>query len=96
MNRSKGKKPVSHKFDFHLLKERATSPDRAVRKAAFVEYYEQFREFPSYLFDNEREIDENLWQTAQDILKDKDTTKEMRDGVDMLLNRLPFRIEARS
>ena len=79
------------KFDYEAFRARATHADRAVRKVAFIEYFEQFHEYPSYFFDNEREIDENLWQTAQDILKDVKMTKEARNGVDLLLNRLPFR-----
>jgi oligoendopeptidase F len=35
------------KFDFAAFKEVATHPSRATRKAAFVEYFEDFHEFPS-------------------------------------------------
>lgn len=77
------------KFDYEALKAAATSEDRAVRKVVFIEYFEEFREFPSYLFDNEKEIHKDLWDTAQDILTDKKVAREVRNGVDQLLNRLP-------
>jgi hypothetical protein len=82
------------KFDFAAFKEVATHPSRATRKAAFVEYFEDFHEFPSYLFDNERIIHKDLWDTMQDILKDPATPKDMKKGVDELLSRLPFRTES--
>lgn len=75
------------------MKRLATSPYRAVRKTVFLEYFEAFSEFPSYLFDNEREIHVDLWQTAQDILADKTTSKDVRKGVEQLLARLPSRSE---
>lgn len=73
------------------MKKAATDPDRAVRKRAFVEYFEEFHEFPSYLFDNEQAIDSHLFDTMQDILKDPETTKTVQVGVDVLLRRLPPR-----
>lgn len=86
------------KFDFERTKATATSDDRSVRKQVFIEYFEDFEEFPSYLFDNEREIDKRLFDTMQDLLKDPKTSKAMRKGVDELLRRLPTRLgdESRS
>lgn len=80
------------KFDYARLKSIATSSDREERKAIFIEYFEDFHEFPSYLFDNEREIDLTLFETMQDLLKDPTTGKDMRKGVEELLNRLPSRL----
>lgn len=77
------------KFDFAKTKAGATSADRAIRKRAFIEYYEDFGEFPSYLFDNERAIDSVLYETMQDLIKDPETSKAMRKAIDDLLQRLP-------
>ena len=77
------------KFDFESMKEKATHKDAGVRKQIFIEYFEQFQEFPSYLFDNEKNMDAVLYETVQDLLKDPETTKVMRDGVDALMLRLP-------
>lgn len=77
------------KFDYEVMKAGAAHKDPAVRKQAFVEYFERFNEYPSYLFDNERKIDASLYQTMQDLLNDSETTQEMRLGVDALLRRLP-------
>jgi RNA-splicing ligase RtcB len=77
------------KYDYEAMKAEAASTDPAVRKQAFVEYFERFNEYPSYLFDNERKIDASLYQTMQDLLNDSETTQEMRMGVDALLRRLP-------
>lgn len=71
------------------MKAAAAHKDPAVRKQAFIEYFERFQEFPSYLFDNASKIDENLYQTMQDLLKDPATTKEMQKGIEALLDRLP-------
>lgn len=83
------KEPKREKFDFEMMKAAAAHRDPAVRKQAFIEYFERFAEFPSYLFDNEREIDKNLFQTMQDLLKDPATSKEMHKGIEALLARLP-------
>lgn len=93
IKQSKESKPK--KFDFEELRVTATSSQRSERKAIFLEYFERFHEYPSYLFDNEREIDADLWQTAQDILADSALSREVKKGVDDMLNRLPFR-QARS
>ena len=61
----------------------------SVRKQAFIDYFERFEEFPSYLFDNEREVDVRLFDTIQDLLKDPETPKAMRVGIDALMLRLP-------
>lgn len=87
----KEKEAKPKKFDYAELKAAATSPVRSVRKAIFLEYFERFSEYPSYLFDNEREIHEDLWQTAQDILADTHVSRDVKKGVDAMLNRLPFR-----
>lgn len=77
------------KFDFESMKARATHTNGSVRKAVFIEYFEQFQEFPSYLFDNEKNMDALLYETMQELLKDPQTTKTLRDGIDMLMHRLP-------
>ena len=77
------------RFDFERAKQLATSSDREVRKDFFLEYFEDFSEYPSYFFDNERIIDPILAETMRDILKDPRATKEMRAGVEQLLDRLP-------
>lgn len=81
--------PGREKFDFETMKAAASHKNRTVRKAAFIEYFERFAEFPSYLFDNEEKIDDQLYETIQDLLKDPETTKEMREGISALLERLP-------
>jgi hypothetical protein len=78
------------KFDFEKMKAAATSDDRQVRKEAFIEYFERFNEFPSYLFDNERQVDPRLAETIQDISKDENVTKGLLDGIQALLQRLPW------
>jgi oligoendopeptidase F len=82
------KKP---RFNYEEMKAGALHKDRAVRKKAFQEYFERFEEFPSYLFDNEREIAAMLLETIQDIENDPATSKAMHAGVAALLNRLPSR-----
>lgn len=77
------------KFNFEIMKAAATHKDPAVRKKAFIEYFERFAEFPSYLFDNEVKIDDVLRETMHDLLKDSETTKEMQKGIEALLARLP-------
>lgn len=87
----KTQKPQVKKYSFAETKILATSPHRDVRKAVFLEYFERFSEFPSYLFDNEREIHIDLWLTAQDILADRDSSKEVCKGIEQMINRLPTR-----
>lgn len=77
------------KFDFEEMKAAATHSDPAVRKKVFKEYFEQFEEFPSYLFDNTYKIDEMLLSTIQDLEKDPETSKSMHKGIVDLLRRLP-------
>lgn len=77
------------KFNFEDMKAAATSPDPAVRKKVFTEYFERFEEFPSYLFDSTHSIDPQLYQTIQDIQKDPATTKSMHKGIETLMQRLP-------
>ncbi|HTR19173.1 MAG TPA: hypothetical protein VMH91_04340 [Candidatus Paceibacterota bacterium] len=77
------------KFDFEQMKQAATHKDPSVRKKVFIEYFERFGEFPSYLFDNEVKVHEQLSETMRDILKDADVTEAMRKGVEALLRRLP-------
>jgi hypothetical protein len=88
-SKSHDDKPKKEKFDFDKMKLAATHENSAVRKKIFIEYFERFEEFPSYLFDNESETDSRLLQTIEDIQRDPETTKEMRAGIDMLLRRLP-------
>jgi hypothetical protein len=83
------KKKRMAKFDFEKMKSEATSEDPVVRKAAFIEYFERFAEFPSYLFDNEAKIDKHLSETIQELRKDPDTSKPMLIGIEALLDRLP-------
>jgi hypothetical protein len=82
-------KVKQEKFNFEKMKAAATHADPAVRKRIFIEYFERFTEFPSYLFDNETNIDARLYKTMQDLLKDPETTKAMREGVDAVILRLP-------
>jgi hypothetical protein len=79
------------KFNFEKMKEAAMHEDAAVRKQSFIEYFERFGEFPSYLFDNEDYIDERLRRTINDLLADPETPKDVRTGIDKLLQRLPMR-----
>jgi len=83
------KKP---KFNFEELKIAATSQSAAVRKKVFLEYFEMYEEFPSYLFDNEHAIDPRLSETIEDIKKDPTTTDRMLKGIATLLQRLPSSI----
>ena len=83
------KEPKREKFDFETMKAAAAHKDPAVRKQAFIQYFERFEEFPSYLFDNEQRIDERLFETMQDLIKDSETTKAMHKGIEALLERLP-------
>jgi len=82
------------KFNFEELKTAATSENPGLRKKVFQEYFEQFEEFPSYLFDNTDSIDSKLSETIRDIENDPETPEKMRKGIVMMLNRLPARNEA--
>ncbi len=77
------------KFNFEEMKAAATSNDPRIRKNVFLEYFERFGEFPSYLFDNENGIDTKLSQTIEDLQKDPAATDAMKKGIASLLNRLP-------
>ena len=77
------------KFNFEELKAGATSTNAKTRRKVFEEYFERFEEFPSYLFDNEHGIDTMLAETIRDIENDPETSKSMRKGIELLLNRLP-------
>lgn len=83
------KEPKREKFDFETMKAAAANTNPAIRKVAFIEYFERFEEFPSYLFDNEQKIDESLYRTMQDLIKDPETSKAMHKGIEALLERLP-------
>ena len=80
------------KFNFEEMKAAATSSDPRVRKNVFAEYFERFGEFPSYLFDNENGLDEQLSQTIEDLKNDPETTRAMQKGIALLLGRLPSQI----
>ena len=80
------KKP---RFDFEELKAAATSLNAKIRKNVFVEYFERFEEFPSYLFDNTNGIDERLAETIRDLQSDPETSKTMQKGIATLMQRLP-------
>ncbi len=87
--RKKEPKEKVAKFNFEEMKTAATSKDPLVRKSVFSEYFERFGEFPSYLFDNENGLDEQLSQTIEDLKKDPETTDAMQKGIVILLGRLP-------
>lgn len=67
----------------------ATSADPEMRKKMFIDYFERFEEFPSYLFDNSQGIDKLLLQTIQDIANDSGTSELMQKGIVTLMERLP-------
>lgn len=83
------KAPKLPKFDFEEMKASATSHNPAVRKKLFIEYFERFEDFPSYLFDNTDKIDSRFSETMQDLQKDPETSKKMLEGIASLLNRMP-------
>ena len=87
------KVPKPEKYDFEKMKVSATSDRPEVRKAAFLEYYERFGEFPSYLFDNEKSVDLRLSATIQALLKDPDSSRTLLRDLDALLMRLPYEKE---
>jgi hypothetical protein len=76
------------KFNFEEMKKAATSDNPVVRKNIFTEYFTRFGEFPSYLFDNENGLNEQLSQTITDLKNDPETTSAMQKGLALLLNRL--------
>ena len=77
------------KFNFETMKADATSDDPKVRKNIFIEYFERFQEFPSYLFDSESGVDSRLQETIQDLRDDPETSKTMQKGIETLMRRLP-------
>ncbi len=83
------KEPKAPKFNFEKLKTEAMSPDPQVRKETFKEYFERFEEFPTYFFDNSNEIDQQLFQTIEDIRNDPETPSKMQKGITTLMERLP-------
>jgi len=76
------------KFNFEELKAGATSANAKTRRKTFEEYFERFEEFPSYLFDNSRGMDIMLAETIRDIENDPETSKSMRKGIELLMNRI--------
>lgn len=76
------------RFSFEELKTAATSLNAEIRKKVFEEYFEQFEEFPSYLFDNTNGIDSRLSETIKSLKDDPETSEKMRKGIALLLNRL--------
>ncbi len=83
------KAPTKAKFNFEQLKTTATHLDIRVRMKAFTEYFDMFEEFPSYLYDNSSGIDETLLSTVEKLRENPDTSKQMKIGIELLLNRLP-------
>ena len=77
------------KFNFEEMKKAATSDNPQTRKMIFIEYFTRFGEFPSYLFDNEKGVDEQLSQTIADLKNDPETPSAMQKGIVLLLSRLP-------
>ena len=82
------KREKKQRFSFDEMKEAATSANADVRKKVFLEYLEQFEEFPSYVFDNENGTDTRLSQTIQDLNDDPETSEKMRKGIALLIQRL--------
>jgi len=76
------------KFSFEELRTNGLHPNSKTRKKAFVEYFEMFEEFPSFLFDNLNGIDKLLSETIDDIQKDPETPQKMQKGIEALLERL--------
>ena len=89
-NRTHAEEQKREKFDFEKMKVAATHENSEIRKRSFIEYFDRFQEFPSYLFDNDDRIDARLRSTIKDLLDDPETTREVRKGIDTLLQRLPF------
>ncbi len=82
------KRDKKQRFSFEEMKAAATSSNAETRKKVFAEYFEQFEEFPSYLFDNENGTDVRLTQTIEDLKNDPEITEKMRKGIDLLMQRL--------
>jgi len=82
------KREKKQKFSFDEMKMAATSANALVRKKVFLEYFEQFEEFPSYLFDNENGTDTRLSQTIRDLESDPGISDKMRKGIALLMARL--------
>jgi hypothetical protein len=76
------------KFNYEKMKREATHDDSAIRKQSFIEYFNRFAEFPSYLFDNSQVVDERLQATIDDLLEDPETSRELRAGIELLMRRL--------
>lgn len=87
-NGTMAKTEKKSRFSFKELKTAATSLNAEIRKKVFEEYFEQFEEFPSYLFDNTNGIDSRLSQTIQSLKDNPETSEKMRKGIALLLNRL--------
>lgn len=83
------KQPKAERFEYEKMRQAATHPDPTIRKRIFIEYFERFAEFPSYLFDNQHGIDPMLQKTIDDIRADVDTPKNVLLGLDSLMMRLP-------
>ena len=76
------------KFNFEEMRAAATSENSETRKNIFIEYFDRFGEFPSYLFDNESGIDSRLSQTIEDLRKDPDIKESLKKGLVLLLDRI--------
>jgi hypothetical protein len=81
--------PKKSKYNFEELKAGATSPDVETRAAAFRDYFERFEEYPSFLFDNERQLDPRLAETVQYMQSHGETSEKMLQGLKLMLDRLP-------
>ncbi len=90
------KTPKPEKFNFEKMKADATSANPAIRAKTFKEYFDQFEEFPSYLFDNSEKIDSQLYETIQTLTQDPETSKNMHKGIVALMQRLPSYDESAS
>lgn len=77
------------KFNFEELKAGATNPNPEIRKNTFIEYFERFQEFPSFLFDEENGIDALLSRTIRDLADDPEISPNLKKGLATLLERLP-------
>ncbi len=76
------------RFDFNKMKQEAMHEDDHVRKRVFLEYYERFAEFPTYLFDERSGIDPRLQKTIEDIRNDSSMTPAVLKGIEALVLRL--------
>jgi hypothetical protein len=84
------KSGAKQKFDFDVMKSAATSEDANIRKQGFIDYFDRFEEFPTYLFETQSGIEERLLVTMGDILHDPESSTKMKRGIEMLLERLPM------